>query len=502
MSGYLLGIDVGSSSIKVSLVEAESGLIKAAASSPATELAITARKSGWAEQAPGLWWDHLKLALAQIRSAGGPLSEVQAIGIAYQMHGLVVVDSHLKALRDSIIWCDSRAVPYGNAAFDNLGGDRCLTSLLNSPGNFTAAKLAWVKENEPELFSRIFKIMLPGEYLGLRLTGEAVTTPSGLSEGIMWDFVKNKTADFLLDYFGFDHSLISDVRPVFSDQGHVLAAAARELGIPSGIPVSYRAGDQPNNAFSLSVLEPGEAATTAGTSGVVYGVADTPLYDPLSRVNTFVHVNHGDAERYGVLLCLNGTGSLNQWLKRLLSGGDSTILDYEEMNKLAAEARPGAEGLRIYPYGNGAERTLQNTDLGAVVEELNFNIHTRSHLLRAGQESIVFALHYGMEIMREMGMEINTVKAGKANMFLSPLFRETFATVTGATVELYNTDGSVGAARGAGVGAGVYKSFAEAFSHLKCEERVEPDNRFADRYRELYQEWKERLQTLLSDNSR
>lgn len=497
MSGYLLGIDVGSSSIKVSLVEAESGELAAAASSPATELAINARKVGWAEQDPALWWHHLKLALEQIKAADGPLAEVCAIGIAYQMHGLVIVDKQHRPLRDSIIWCDSRAVSYGEEAFRQLGEQRCLDSLLNSPGNFTAAKLAWVKDVEPELFGRIHKIMLPGEYIGLCLTGEAVTTPSGLSEGIMWETRQNCPAGFLLDYFGFDHSVLGDVRPVFSDHGRVQPGAASELGLPAGIPVSYRAGDQMNNAFSLSVLEPGEAATTAGTSGVVYGVADAPLYDPLSRVNTFVHVNHGAVDRYGVLLCLNGTGSLNQWLKRVLSGGDSGLLDYQQMNLLAAEVSPGSDGLLIFPYGNGAERTLQNQDLGAVVEHLNFNIHTRSHLLRAGQEAIVFALHYGLEIMGGMGMEISTVKAGKANMFLSPLFRKTFATVTGATVELYNTDGSIGAARGAGLGAGIYTSFADAFANLKCEELIEPDGSLAGRYGELYLQWKQRLGTLL-----
>ena len=426
------------------------------------------------------------------------MKQVQAIGIAYQMHGLVPIDKSGKPLRDAIIWCDSRAVPYGNKAFGEIGEKRCLQNLLNSPGNFTAAKLAWVKEQEPQLFARIEKIMLPGEYIAYRLTGEAVTTPSGLSEGILWDSQAQAPAQMLLDYFGFDSSLLARVEPVFAEHGRVRKEVADELGLPSGIPVSYRAGDQPNNAFSLNVLQPGEAATTAGTSGVVYGIADQALYDPRSRVNTFVHVNHRpDDPRYGILLCLNGTGSLNQWLKRCLSV-EQTIA-YEAMNEMAATAPPGSDGLHFYPYGNGAERTLENRNPGAMLEGLNFNIHARGHFLRAAQEGIVYALYYGMEIMREMGMEIKTVKAGKANMFLSPLFRETFANVTGATVQLYNTDGSIGAARGAGVGAGIYASTDEAFAHLECLRTIEPENAYRDRYKEFYQIWKEKLELRLRD---
>lgn len=495
MSGYLVGIDVGSSSVKVSLVEAHSGKVTASSTSPSTEMEITARRAGWAEQHPDLWWEHLKNCLQSIgENHRRELEEARAVGIAYQMHGLVAVDKSQKPLRDSIIWCDSRAVEYGNKAFHAIGSQKCSSHLLNSPGNFTAPKLAWVKENEPELFSRIDKIMLPGEYIGLRLTGEAVTTASGLSEGIMWDVLADEPAGFLLDYFGIPTSLLSAVKPLFGEQGYITASAAAELGLPTGIPVAYRAGDQPNNAFSLNVLNPGEAATTAGTSGVVYGVTDHPSYDPLSRVNTFVHVNHGQQPRYGVLLCLNGTGSLNQWLKRLLSIDEKNPVDYELMNQLAASVAPGAADLLVYPYGNGAERTLENRNPGGAIENLNFNIHSKAHVLRAAQEGIVYALYYGMEIMRGMGMEVSTVKAGRANMFLSPLFRQTFATVTGAAVELYNTDGAVGAARGAGIGAGIYTSFGDAFSNLRCEETVEPEAGLITRYGELYSIWKKNLE--------
>ena len=488
---YLLGFDVGSSSVKASLVNADSGKCVATAFFPEKEAPITAVKAGWAEQDPQMWWDNAKLALKKIMAdAGAAADDVKAIGISYQMHGLVCVDKDLKALRPAIIWCDSRAVPYGEKAFNDLGADRCLGHLLNSPGNFTAAKLAWVKENEPETYARIYKIMLPGDYIAMRLSGVANTTVSGLSEGMFWDFKQNQVADFLMDYYGFDHSLIADIVPTFSVQAEVSAEAAAELGLKAGTPITYRGGDQPNNALSLNVLNPGEIAATAGTSGVVYGVLGEVNYDKQSRVNTFAHVNHSAAQtRLGVLLCINGTGILNAWVHRNITPDVS----YADMNDLAATVPIGSEGVTIVPFGNGAERVLENREIGCSVNGLNFNKHHKAHLVRAAQEGIVFSFCYGMEIMQQMGMDIRNIHAGKANMFLSPLFRDTLAGVSGATIELYDTDGSVGAAKGAGIGAGIYKDSQEAFATLDKLQVIAPDESRRAEYQAAYAAWKEVL---------
>lgn len=485
----LLGYDVGSSSIKATLMEAETGRVLAMAASPEKELEIIAKKIGWAEQQPETWWEHVKEAAQKIRSkAKFATADVKAIGISYQMHGLVAVDKNQKVLRPSIIWCDSRAVQIGEKAAENIGKEKCLKRLFNLPGNFTASKLRWVKENEPQIFSKIHKIMLPGDYIAMRMTGEIRTTPSGLSEGIMWAFDRDELAEFVLENYGISTELIADVVPTFSVQGELTAAAAGELGLKAGTKVSYRAGDQPNNALSLNVLNPGEIAVTAGTSGVVYGVSDKKTYDQKSRVNIFVHVNHSKKKpRYGVLLCLNGTGILNSWLKHNFVAGEG--LDYEQMNALAAEVPVGCDGLVILPYGNGAERTLENRNIGASVHGWNFNVHKRAHFLRAAQEGIVFALNYGLGIMRDMGIRLTTVRAGNANMFLSPLFSEAFATVTQATVELYNTDGSQGAARGAGIGAGIYKGPEDAFVGLQPVKTIEPNAKLAQAYQEAYKRW-------------
>ena len=481
----LLGFDVGSSSVKASLVNADNGKCVATAFFPEKEAPITAVKAGWAEQDPQMWWNNAKLSLKKIMAdSGAKAEEIKAIGISYQMHGLVCVDKDLKALRPAIIWCDSRAVPYGEKAFKELGAEQCLSHLLNSPGNFTAAKLAWVKENEPELYSKIYKIMLPGDYIAMRLSGVANTTVSGLSEGMFWDFKNNQVADFLMKYYGFDASLVADIVPTFAEQSVVSAEAAEELGLKAGTPITYRGGDQPNNALSLNVLNPGEIAATAGTSGVVYGVLGEVNYDKQSRVNTFAHVNH-TAE----LLCINGTGILNAWTHRNIT----PEIGYAEMNDLAASVPIGSEGVTIIPFGNGAERVLENKEIGCSINGLNFNKHNKAHLVRAAQEGIVFSFCYGMEIMQQMGMDIKKIHAGKANMFLSPLFRDTLAGVSGATIELYDTDGSVGAAKGAGIGAGIYANADEAFATLDKLQVIEPKEADRAAYAAAYAHWKESL---------
>ena len=485
---YLLGYDVGSSSVKASLVDVETGACVASAFYPKHEMAIVSRKAGWAEQDPEMWWDCIKNATAEILEKAGN-RDIRAIGISYQMHGLVCVDKDGKLLRHSIIWCDSRAVPYGDAAFKALGAKMCLGHLLNSPGNFTASKLAWVKENEPYLFNRIDKIMLPGDYIAMKMTGETCTTVSGLSEGMLWDFKENKPATFLMDWFGFDRSVLPKIVPTFSEQGRLSLSAAQELGLEPGIPITYRAGDQPNNALSLNVFDPGDVAATAGTSGVVYGVSGKVNYDPLSRVNTFAHVNHAAEDpRLGILLCINGTGIANAWIRRnVVPRG----MMYDEMNASASEIPIGSDGVAVLPFGNGAERMLGNKEAGFRVSGINFNVHDWKHLLRATQEGIVFSFKYGIDIMEGMGMKVGVIHAGLANMFLSPIFRDTLAGVTGATIELFDTDGAAGAARGAGIGAGIYRDNKEAFASLKRLDVVEPSD--CEAYVAAYERWKEEL---------
>lgn len=467
-----LGIDIGSSSVKVSLMDIETGACAASSTNPSPEMRIDSPQSGWAEQDPEMWWHYACEGIRKIAAAGHPMREVAAIGITYQMHGLVCLDKAGKPLRKAIIWCDSRAVEIGAEALEGIGRRFCLEHALNSPGNFTASKLAWVKRNEPELFAAIDKFILPGDYIAFRLSGRTSTSISGLSEQILWDFREERRADFVADYYGIPHEMIPEAGLSIGIEAQTNAETERLLGIPTGTPISYRAGDQPNNAFSLNVLDTGEIAATGGTSGVVYGVADTPKADPLSRVNTFVHVNHtAEAPRYGILLCINGTGCMNSWIRRNVV---QQTLDYAEMNRLAEQAPAGAEGLLALPFGNGAERVLENRYTGAALIGIDLNRHTTAHILRAAQEGIAYSFRYGIDIMRGMGLKSDVIRAGKANLFLSPLFCRTLATLTGARIELFNTDGALGAARGAALGAGYYKSREEAFASLRRLEAVEP----------------------------
>ncbi|MFR9579014.1 MAG: FGGY family carbohydrate kinase, partial [Rikenellaceae bacterium] len=487
---YSLGIDIGSSSIKVSLMEISSGRCVASATNPSQEMEIHAAQSGWAEQDPEIWWEYVKMGISQI---GGEvdLKQIKSIGISYQMHGLVIVDKEGKPLRRAVIWCDSRAVEIGREALEGIGEAKCAEHLLNSPGNFTASKLKWVKENEPEIFERIDKMMLPGDYIAYKLSGEISTTNTGLSEGILWDFKEDRRADFVADYYGIPSEMIANAGVAIGVQARTSASTAIETGIVEGTPIAYRAGDQPNNAFSLNVMAAGEIAATGGTSGVVYGVIDTPTGDPLSRVNPFLHVNHTHSDpRYGVLLCINGTGIANAWVRRNFA----SHLSYDEINELAASAPVGSAGVVVLPFGNGAERVLENRYTKCVISGIDLTIHSLAHILRATQEGIAFSFRYGIDIMRDMGLKPNIIRAGKANLFLSPLFRETLSTLCGAQIELYNTDGALGAARGGALGAGLYSSRDEAFSSLEMLEQINPTEADREALESAYQNWRRELE--------
>ena len=487
---YSLGIDVGSSSVKVALLDIAGGKCVCSSTNPKSEAPIKAVRKGWAEQDPQSWWKYMCEGIREMAAAGFDMSQVASIGISYQMHGLVAVDKDVQPVRDAIIWCDSRAVETGAAALQGIGYDRCMEHLLNSPGNFTASKLAWVKQNEPDVYAKIWKFMLPGDYIAYRPTGEVTTTATGLSEGILWDFKGNRRADFVTEYFGIEADKFANIVPAIGVQAHTTADIQRELGIPAGTPVSYRAGDQPNNAFSLDVLEPGEIAATAGTSGVVYGVTDLPKADPQSRVNTFLHVTDSAEPRMGVLLCINGTGIMNAWAHRNFCPD----LSYPEMNDVAATAPAGSDGLLVLPFGNGAERVLANASTHGRLVGIDLVRHGRPHILRAIQEGIAFSFRYGIDIMRDLGLKPDVIRAGKANMFLSPLFRSTLATLCDANIELFDTDGSLGAARGAALGAGIYKNAAEAFSTLNKLDVITPMDAWKQPLEEAYARWKKEVE--------
>ncbi|SDQ19075.1 xylulokinase [Flagellimonas zhangzhouensis] len=493
---YWIGYDIGSSSIKAALIYEHDGGVLAVEQFPKKEMPIVSEQKGWAEQDPELWWQHVcTVTKTLIEHNGISKDDIKGIGISYQMHGLVVVGRNLKPLRPSIIWCDSRAVAIGENLFHSAGTEKCVEHVLNSPGNFTLSKLIWIKENEPEIYNRIYKFMLPGDFIALKLSGECVTTPSGLSEGIMWDFKNNTLATWLLEEAGIDESLVSDIRPSFSEQGFVNKQGASESGLPEGIPIMYRAGDQPNNALSLNVMEPGEIAATGGTSGVVYAISGQKNTNEHTRINSFAHTNHSaEQTRIGKLLCINGTGIQYSWIKNELTSN----LSYNQMNQAAESVPIGSDGLQILPFGNGAERMLENCNKGSRIHNLNFNVHKSAHIFRAALEGIAFSFVYGMEILKNDGVDITSIKAGNDNLFRAEVFAKTIATLTQSKINIVETTGAVGAARAAAYAAGKFTDMSEATASDKVELTHEPDAS-VEPYQEAYNAWKKTLQEYLKN---
>lgn len=492
---YLLGYDIGSSSVKAALVEANTNKTVAIAQHPASEMDIISEQLGWAEQHPETWWENVCIATQKlIEKSGVNPSKISAIGISYQMHGLVLIDKNQQVLRPSIIWCDSRAVAIGNQALAEIGHEKCLSHLLNSPGNFTISKLKWVMDNEPEVYEKIDKFLLPGDYIAMKLTGEVNTTISGLSEAILWDFKNNDIAYFLLNHFKIDKAFVPEIVPTFSNQGKLQATTAEKLGLPTGIPLNYRAGDQPNNAMALGVSEPGQIAATGGTSGVVYGISEKPAYDNEQRINGFAHVNHSKTTpRTGVLLCINGAGIQYSWMKKQVAQDKASYYDMEEQ---ASTVPIGSDNVRIIPFGNGAERMLCNKNIGSHILNLNFNRHSKEYLYRAALEGIAFSFVYGMEIMKVLGINAELIRVGNDNLFRSSIFSNTISALLNSKIEVVEVNGAIGAARAAGINQGIFKDIPEAMSSTKVEEVFDTKDS-QQKYLSAYNQWKKDLNKLL-----
>lgn len=488
---FAIGYDIGSSSVKAGIVDLQSGATVKVTQSPTLEMEIISPKQDWAEQFPETWWHYVCQATKSLlKKTNISPSKIKSIGISYQMHGLVLVDQEMNSIRPSIIWCDSRAVAVGHKAFHKIGPPKCLGHLLNSPGNFTASKLAWVKEHEPEKFERMHKMMLPGDYIAMRLTGKITSTIQGMSEGMLWDFKSNDVAEFILSEFGIDKYTVPPVQEAISNQGVVNAKAAEETGLHIGTPVTYRAGDQPNNAMSLNVLQPGEMAATGGTSGVVFGVVDQYIYDQNLRVNSFAHVNHQfDDPRIGILLCINGTGSAYRFIRQLIDQNQST---YQDLEVIGSQVPVGAEGLRAYPFGNGAERMLLNQNPGARFENIHFNSHKKGHFYRAVLEGIAYSFMYGIRIMKKLGLKVDLLKSGNDNLFQSQIFSQTLSNLIDGEIQLIETTGAIGAAKASAVAIGHYSSIEEAMSNQKIVQRYTP-NTTQKRHIDLYHEWAQHL---------
>jgi xylulokinase len=310
-----------------------------------------------------------------------------------------------------------------------------------------------------------------------------------LSEGIFWDYESDSVASWLLDYFEFSHDLVPDIVENFTPQAYISKQAAEETGLPEGIPITYRAGDQPNNALSLNVFNSGEVAATGGTSGVIYAVTDSKNSKESSRINHFAHVNYSDKNpTIGKLLCINGAGIMYRWLRN-----QSSAESYETMNRKASKIAIGSEGLVILPFGNGAERMLDNTNIGTQFCNINLNQHSKAHLYRAALEGIAFSFVYGMEILKNDNLAIKVIRAGNDNLFRSEIFAKTLATLIGYEIEIYNTTGAIGAARAAGLTDKDFERFGQNITNNDHVMTFKPiENKTP--YLKAYQNWKTELE--------
>lgn len=433
-----LGIDVGTSSVKVSIV-GEDGVILASATAPASsERAINSPNPNWAEQNPEDWWEDAQQAILNL-----PLEarlQVEAIGIAYQMHGLVLVDSQFQPVRPSIIWCDGRNIQESQILAESLGLDALENRLLNKPGTLTLAKLAWVAEHEPETLAKAHTFGLPGDFIAYKLTGEWSTTKSGYSEMVGWDFGASIPFEEGFRKAGWKLPL-PEARPNLEEGAPIQKVIAEKLGLPPSARVTYRAGDQPNNAFGLGVLQQGETAISAGTSGVLYGIGDSSpgLHEGINR---FLHVN----SQIGVLMCLNGVGSALAFARRTWFQNQS----YEALSELASQANP-ENCPYFFPFGNGAERILSERAFSGFTE-LDFNRHNLPELARSVFEGIAFAYRLGSEKMEKAGCLSKVVNGTESGLLKSSFFAQLLANELQVELILSEGDGSTAAARGAALG--------------------------------------------------
>ena len=492
---YCLGLDIGSSSVKAALVEVKSGKSILSVHEPKNEMNIISLNNDWAEQDPNMWWEYTCNAIKRVcKESHIDSKKITSIGISYQMHGLVIIDKDGEILRNSIIWCDSRAVNIGLEAFSQIGEEKCMSRLLNSPGNFTASKLKWVKDNEPEVYEKVYKYMLPGDYIAYKLTGEINTTRNGLSEGIIWDYKENKPANWLLEYYGIDTNLTPDLIDNFSVQGKTNSISSKETGLAINVPITYRAGDQPNNALSLNVFNAGEAALSGGTSGVIYSITNNLNSKEPSRINHFAHVNYTDNLKcIGKLLCINGAGIQYRWLRN-----HSIDASYEKMNEMASKISVGSDGISVIPFGNGAERMLNNKNIGTQICNINLNKHSHGHLYRSSLEGIAFSFMYGIEILKNDNSPISVLRAGNDNLFRSKIFANTVATLIGHEIEIYNTTGAFGAARASAILNGDIETFRNTITKNDHVMTFLPLKNKSE-YEDAYLRWKKDLEGILNN---
>ena len=488
---YLLGIDIGTSATKIIAID-EGGKLVATASA---HYPISHPQPLWAEQNPAHWWDAVAACCRQIVAQIGN-DDIAAIGLSGQMHGLVMLDQNGAVLRDAMLWNDGRTQQQCDEITEIVGLETLISETANPAlTGFTAPKILWVRQHQPEIYARTHKVLLPKDYVRYELTGEFATEVSDASGTLLLNVPRRQWSHVVCDKLKIDLNLLPRVYESHEISGQISARAAQMTGLKAGTPVVGGGGDQAAGAVGNGIVQSGILSVTTGTSGVVFAFADTPTVDPQLRVHTFCHAVPNKWHVMGVML--SAGGSL-RWYRDTLARSEKSVaahmnIDaYELIAREAETVAPGAEGLLFLPYLSG-ERTPHPDPLarGAFVG-LTVR-HTKAHMARAVLEGVSYGLRDSLEIMKSMGVSIGNVRASGGGA-KSSVWRQIQADIFGFPLSTIAIDEgpSLGAALLAGVGAGIYDSVEEACSAVVKVSRgasvIEENARVYDEYYRVYGE--------------
>ncbi len=477
----LMGIDLGTSSVKTVLMH-ESGSLMAIAQQ---EYSFDIPREGWAEQDPETWW---KAAVDTIRSAmhtsGVQPEEIRGIGFSGQMHGLVMLDGSGKPVRKAIIWCDQRTkhqVDYINQTV----GEQRVGEIVHSPVavGFMGPSLLWMKEHEPDMYRQTARVVLPKDYIRFKLTGTISTDISDAASTTLLDVSSGRWSDELINALGFRQELFPDIHLPDTPAGEISFEAADVTGLKRGTPVVHGGADQVMQAVGNGIVTPGTISVTIGTGGQVLSPLDRPLYDSRLRAHGFNFLTRESWYFMGASL---SAGLSLRWLRNILD----PQLPYREVDRLASQVPPGSEGLLFLPYLGGERTPHMDAHARGIFFGMTLN-HKRSHLLRSVMEGVVFALKDSLNILiNDLGQPCSRVIASGGGM-TSSLWLQMQADILQQEIYISNMkeQAGVGAAITAGVGTGLFESYQQACSELISlqETPTIPDASQKHQYQEYYE---------------
>lgn len=498
---YLIGIDLGTSGVKTVLFD-ESG--KPVASST-VEYPLYQPNLGWAEQDPEDWWKGTCESINNVMlKSGVNKQDVKGVGLSGQMHGAVLLDKNDKVLRKAIIWCDQRSAAECDQITQLVGKERLIEITANPAlTGFTASKVMWVKNNEPQIFEKIAKILLPKDYIRLRLTGEYATEVSDASGMQFMNIAQRKWSSEVLGKLEISESMLGKMYESQEVTGKVTASAAAITGLNEGTIVVGGAGDQAAGAVGNGIVKPGVVSSTIGTSGVVFAYTDKLTIDPLGRVHTFCHAV---PNTYHIMGVTQGAGLSLKWfrdnfcMEELMTAELSNIDVYKLLDAEAENITPCSDGLVYLPYLMGERTPHLDPDARGVFFGLTAK-HTKPHFVRSIMEGVTYSLRDCLEIIRGMGVEVSEVRASGGGG-KSKIWRQMQADVFGTNINrIFSDEGpALGVAILAGVGAGIYDSVPQACSNvIKVKDSLPPISENIKKYDDFYKLYVQLYKSLKGD---